>query len=246
MRRVFGALETARPLGLVNPATLEFPELMKHIGVVKQGTDAAGVLRPDQVPDMLSGIEITQFLEEGAERDSIGYPVAIINFLRIGGVEGDPESHEAQVVLALVVAGAAQPAHGAVQAHAETYVGLVEVGVGLIPGWGGCKEMLNRWATLGRLPKGPMPFVAKAFELISTATVAKSAAEAKEMLFLRPTDGITMNRYRLLADAKAKADADKKAGEDRLSAVETRLSELAERPPKPMPRRVEKLMGWTG
>lgn len=93
----------------------------------------------------------------------------------------------------------------AVQAHAESYIGLVEVGVGLIPGWGGCKEMLNRWATLGRLPKGPMPAVAKAFELISTATVAKSAAEAKEMLFMRPTDGVTMNRYRLLADAKTKA-----------------------------------------
>lgn len=93
----------------------------------------------------------------------------------------------------------------AVQAHAETYMGLVEVGVGLLPGWGGCKEMLTRWSTLGRLPKGPMPAVGKAFELISTATVAKSAAEAKEMLFLRPHDGITMNRYRLLADAKAKA-----------------------------------------
>ncbi len=93
----------------------------------------------------------------------------------------------------------------AVQAHAETYVGLVEVGVGLIPGWGGCKEMLARWQSLGRLPNGPMPAVAKAFELISTATVAKSAAEAKEMLFLRPSDGITMNRYRLLADAKARA-----------------------------------------
>jgi len=92
-----------------------------------------------------------------------------------------------------------------VQAHAESYIGLVECGVGLVPGWGGCKEMLNRWATLGRLPKGPMPPVAKAFELISTATVAKSAAEAKEYLFLKPTDGITMNRYRLLADAKAKA-----------------------------------------
>ncbi len=93
----------------------------------------------------------------------------------------------------------------AVQAHAETYMGLVEVGVGLLPGWGGCKEMLTRWSTLGRLPKGPMPAVGKAFELISTATVAKSAAEAKEMLFLRPHDGITMNRYRLLAAAKAKA-----------------------------------------
>ena len=93
----------------------------------------------------------------------------------------------------------------AVQAHAETYMGLVEVGVGLVPAWGGCKEMLNRWATLGRLPKGPMPAIGRAFEIISTATVAKSAAEAKELLFLRPHDGITMNRYRLLADAKAKA-----------------------------------------
>ena len=93
----------------------------------------------------------------------------------------------------------------AVQAHAETYVGLVEVGVGLIPGWGGCKEMLQRWFALGRLPKGPMPPIAKAFETISTATVAKSAAEAKELLFLKSTDGVTMNRYRLLADAKARA-----------------------------------------
>ncbi|MGK4301732.1 hypothetical protein, partial [Klebsiella pneumoniae] len=50
-----------------------------------------------------------------------------------------------------------------------------------------------------------MPAVAKVFEYISTATVAKSAAEAKEMLILRPNDGITMNRYRLLFDAKAKA-----------------------------------------
>ena len=93
----------------------------------------------------------------------------------------------------------------AVQAHAESYIGLVECGVGLVPAWGGCKEMLQRWKTLGRLPKGPMPAVVKVFETVSTATVAKSAAEAKELLFLRPTDGITMNRYRLLADAKAKA-----------------------------------------
>lgn len=93
----------------------------------------------------------------------------------------------------------------AVQAHAETYTGLVEVGVGLIPGWGGCKEMLARWREYGKLPNGPMPATTKAFEIISTATVAKSADEAKELLYFRPADGITMNRYRLLADAKAKA-----------------------------------------
>jgi 3-hydroxyacyl-CoA dehydrogenase len=93
----------------------------------------------------------------------------------------------------------------AVQAHAESYIGLVECGVGLVPGWGGCKEMLARWSASGLLPHGPMPAPAKVFETVSTATVSKSAAEAKELLFLRPTDGITMNRYRLLADAKALA-----------------------------------------
>ncbi|WP_029010011.1 3-hydroxyacyl-CoA dehydrogenase/enoyl-CoA hydratase family protein [Azospirillum halopraeferens] len=92
-----------------------------------------------------------------------------------------------------------------VQAHAETYVGLVEVGVGVIPGWGGCTELLARHAADPKLPKGPMPAIAKAFETISLAKVAKSAAEAKDLKYLRATDGITMNRARLLADAKAKA-----------------------------------------
>jgi len=93
----------------------------------------------------------------------------------------------------------------AIQAYAETYVGLVECGAGLLPGWGGNGEMLDRIAKYPLTPKGPVPAVAKAFEMISTAQVAKSAAEAREMLILRPQDGITMNRDRLLADAKAKA-----------------------------------------
>ncbi len=93
----------------------------------------------------------------------------------------------------------------AVQAHAESYIGLVECGVGVLPGWGGCKEMLTRWQTDPALPKGPMPAPSKVFEMVSTATVSKSAAEAKEYKFLRESDGITMNRDRLLADAKAKA-----------------------------------------
>lgn len=93
----------------------------------------------------------------------------------------------------------------AVQAHAETYIGLVEGGVGLVPGWGGNGELLDRWQKAPGMPKGPMPAVAKTFETISTATVAKSAAEAKALMLLRATDGITMNRERLLADAKARA-----------------------------------------
>jgi 3-hydroxyacyl-CoA dehydrogenase len=93
----------------------------------------------------------------------------------------------------------------AVQAHAESYIGLVEVGVGVIPGFGGCKELVTRWYTNKKRPGGPMPPVAQAFETISVAKVSRSAAEAQELLFLRPTDGISMNRDRVLADAKARA-----------------------------------------
>jgi 3-hydroxyacyl-CoA dehydrogenase len=93
----------------------------------------------------------------------------------------------------------------AIQAHAELYMGLVECGVGLIPGWGGCGEMIQRWRDAPAMPKGPMPAVAKVFETVSTATVSKSAAQARELMFLRAGDGITMNRDRLLSEAKAKA-----------------------------------------
>ncbi|MEA2743535.1 MAG: 3-hydroxyacyl-CoA dehydrogenase [Acetobacteraceae bacterium] len=93
----------------------------------------------------------------------------------------------------------------AVQAHAETYLGLVECGVGLIPGWGGCGEMLARWRAEPKMPRGPMPAPAKVFEGVSTADVSKSAHQAMEKKFLRPTDGISMNRDRLLADAKQRA-----------------------------------------
>ena len=93
----------------------------------------------------------------------------------------------------------------AVQAHAESYIGLVECGVGLVPGWGGCGEMLQRWRDAPGAPHGPMPAPSKVFETVSVATVSKSAAEAKSLRFLHEHDGITMNRDRLLFDAKARA-----------------------------------------
>ncbi len=92
-----------------------------------------------------------------------------------------------------------------VQAHAESYVGLVEVGVGVVPAWGGCTELLSRLSADPKRPRGPMPAVASAFETIGTAKVAKSAFEAKELGFVKAEDGITFNRDRLLADAKARA-----------------------------------------
>ena len=90
----------------------------------------------------------------------------------------------------------------AIQAHAELYMGLVEVGVGLVPAWGGCKELLGRWLSLPKRPGGPMPPIAQTFETIGLAKVSKSAQDAKELLYMAKSDAITMNKSRLLADAK--------------------------------------------
>ncbi len=92
-----------------------------------------------------------------------------------------------------------------IRAAAELYIGLVEVGVGIIPAGGGCKEMLVRM--LDGVPKGSdadlFPFVKQVFETIGMAKVSTSAVEAKEIGFLRKSDGITMNKDYLIADAKA-------------------------------------------
>src|SRR5262245_16648619 len=92
------------------------------------------------------------------------------------------------------------------QASAETYMGLVELGVGLIPAGGGTKEMLVR--ALQRAGKDPendlFPQLSQAFETIALGKVSGSAHEAKKLGFLRPEDGITMNRDRLIADAKVR------------------------------------------
>jgi 3-hydroxyacyl-CoA dehydrogenase len=94
----------------------------------------------------------------------------------------------------------------AVQAHAETYMGLVEAGVGLLPGGGGTMELLFRFSTALAPYDDVDAFaaVARAFKLIAFATTSTSAAEARALGLLRETDGISMNRDRHLADAKAR------------------------------------------
>ena len=103
------------------------------------------------------------------------------------------------------------------QPHAELYTGLVEVGVGLLPGGGGCKEMLLRavdGATAARGGKVSgeglagsiemLEAMKRAFETIATAKIATSAHEARALGFLNDSDRITMNRERVLSDAKAR------------------------------------------
>ncbi len=92
-----------------------------------------------------------------------------------------------------------------VRAAAETYMGLVEVGVGLIPGGGGCKELVRRSTEGFGVTDNIVPQLQAVFQTIGTAKVSGSAAEARQHKFLRDSDSVTMNRERLLADAKQTA-----------------------------------------
>ena len=119
----------------------------------------------------------------------------------------------------LTLGGGCEAAMGAakIRAHAELYMGLVEVGVGLIPAGGGCKEMLlrceefqrkkfssippaYRWAK--EIDGGPFPKVQMAFETVAFARVSTSAKEARSLHYLREADEISLSRDHLIQDAK--------------------------------------------
>jgi 3-hydroxyacyl-CoA dehydrogenase len=92
------------------------------------------------------------------------------------------------------------------QAAAESYIGLVEAGVGLIPAGGGTKEMLARSVEERPAPTADLlPFALRAFETIAFAKVSTSAADARRLGFLGDDDRVTMNRERVMSDAKALA-----------------------------------------
>jgi 3-hydroxyacyl-CoA dehydrogenase len=100
--------------------------------------------------------------------------------------------------------------HGAtVVAAAESYIGLVEIGVGLLPAGGGLKEIVRRaseWAA--QAPDGdPYPWVRRGFEKVAQAAVATSAFESRNAGWLRPTDRIVFNKHRVIAEAKRQAIA---------------------------------------
>jgi 3-hydroxyacyl-CoA dehydrogenase len=106
----------------------------------------------------------------------------------------------------LALGGGAEMVMGAdaVRAHAELYMGLVEVGVGLIPGGGGTLEMLERFC--GNLPDDPgfdpLPFIRGAFQNIAMARVSVGAEDGRKLGLLRPQDGVTLSRDLLIHDAK--------------------------------------------
>jgi 3-hydroxyacyl-CoA dehydrogenase len=173
----------------------------------KIGKEFAGLVIYNEAEHFSAGANLSLLVNAIKEKNT----AAIANLIRVG-----QETYQAIKYAPFPVVGAPSGlALGggceillhcdAIQAHAELYMGLVEAGVGLLPGWGGCKEYLHRQLENKKRYGGPIPPVIQAFETIGMAKVSKSAFEAKTMLFLSSSDGITMNRSRLLADAKAKS-----------------------------------------
>jgi 3-hydroxyacyl-CoA dehydrogenase len=127
----------------------------------------------------------------------------------------------------LALGGGAEVVMGctAVRAHAELYMGLVELGVGVIPAGGGCLDMVERFC--GNLPDDPsfdpMPFIKGAFTNIAMAKVSVGAEEAKILGYLRPTDAITLSRDLLVHDAKQTVLGMQRAGYRRPRPMSFRL-----------------------
>ena len=182
--------------------------LMIHAGVKEAGANFAALVVGNDAPNFSAGANLMLLLLEAQEGNWDEIDVMIRAFqastqaLRYADVP---------VIVApagLTLGGGCEIAlHGdRVQAAAESYIGLVETGVGLIPGGGGTKEMLAR--AVDGLPANPpdlLPFVQRVFETIGFAKVSTSAADARRLGFLGDADRITMNRERLMADAKAYA-----------------------------------------
>ncbi len=180
-------------------AALDRAERGRHTGLIignddprtfTAGADLALVLRQAAAGDwkaLEAGVESFQRLVASLRQKP--FPVVVAPFgLTLGG-------------------GAEMTLHASrVQAHAELYVGLVEVGVGLIPAGGGTKELLFRFSEEIAAYEEADPFeaVKRAFKMIAMATTSTSALDARRLGFLRDGDRISMNRDHLLGDAKAR------------------------------------------
>jgi 3-hydroxyacyl-CoA dehydrogenase len=154
------------------------------------GADLAAVVAQVQAKDWKGLDEMVHYFQEGAQLvRRAPFPVVAAPFgLTLGG-------------------GCEYALHcDRIQAHAELYMGLVEAGVGLIPAGGGTTELLFRFTQeLTSYDEADLfEGVKRAFKVIAMATTSTSALEARNLGFLRPMDRITMNRDRLIADAKAR------------------------------------------
>jgi len=178
---------------------------MLNAGVTEAGRNFAALVVGNDAPNFSVGANLMLLLLEAQEGnwDEIDLMIRAFQGATLGLRYADVPVIAAPAGLTLGGGCEVIMHAGRVQSAAEAYIGLVEVGVGLIPAAGGTKEMLLR--AVSHLPQPHadlLPFVQRAFETIGFAKVSTSGADARRLGYLREVDTITMNRERLLYDAK--------------------------------------------
>jgi 3-hydroxyacyl-CoA dehydrogenase len=196
---------------------------MIHAGVKEAATNFAGLVVGTEASNFSAGANLMLLLLEAQEGNWDEIDAMVRAFQ--GATQALRYADVPVIVAAtgLALGGGCEMALHAdrVQASAETYIGLVEAGVGLIPAGGGTKEMAARSAEARPDPRADLlPFVQQAFELIGFGKVSTSAAHARELGLLRDVDRVTMNTERLIEDAKALALARAEEGYQRPSPRE--------------------------
>jgi 3-hydroxyacyl-CoA dehydrogenase len=178
---------------------------MLHAGVREASTNFSALIVGNDAPNFSAGANLMLLLLEAQERNWDDIDQMVRAFQQSTSALRYAPVPVVVCPAGLTLGGGCEiTIHGdRVQAAAESYIGLVEVGVGLIPAGGGCKEMLARAVEALPDPRADLlPFVQQAFETIGFAKVSTSAADGGRLGLLRRADGITMNRDRLIADAK--------------------------------------------
>lgn len=181
---------------------------MIHAGITEAATNHRALVVGNEAPNFSAGANLMLVLLEAQEGNWDELDLMVRAFqratmaLRLSPVP---------VVVApagLALGGGCEMALHADRVHAagDTFMGLVEVGVGLIPAGGGTKEMLARaMARLASPTADPLPAVQQAFETVALAKVSASGPDAARLGYLSALDTFSMNRERLIADAKAQA-----------------------------------------
>jgi 3-hydroxyacyl-CoA dehydrogenase len=196
---------------------------MLHKGLKRLDTDFDAMVIANQAVNFSVGANLMLMLVAAQEQEWDELHMAVKQFQNINlALKYAPKPVVAAPQGMALGGGCEISLHSAkIQAAAEAYIGLVETGVGLIPGGGGTKEMLiraNEHAAGGE-DLDLFHTLKPVFETIAMAKVGTSAEESRDLGFLRREDGVSMNRDRLVADAKEVALALVRGGYKPLSAT---------------------------
>ncbi len=181
---------------------------MAAFAVEEVASNYRGLVIGNQGKNFCVGMNLAHALMEAQDENWLELDMLVKNFHKVANSMKTMGRPVVAAPFGMTLGGGVEICYLAdrVQAAAETYFGLVEVGVGLLPGGGGTKEQLFRAMEQvpvgGTVPVDPFPFVARAFETITMAKVSTSGKDAINLGLLRQTDRISVNGDHLLYDAK--------------------------------------------